>query len=90
MAETQLIRQLNRRIGRTTRNTGAYDQLVREMLAENQLAHRDSPPVRLPPAMYGWAEKEAERWIDYLERSDFHVVGDLDELRPVRPPDEPG
>jgi hypothetical protein len=37
-----------------------------------------------------WAEERAERWIEWIEGSGVHVVGDVDELRPVRPAeDEP-
>jgi hypothetical protein len=86
VAETQLIRQLNRRLGRQTRREAQYDGLIREMLAENELVNSTSPPVRLPPDAYDWVEKSAERSIDYLRQSGVNVIGDLDDLRPVRPP----
>jgi hypothetical protein len=89
VAETHLLRQLNRRLDRATRREAAYDALIREMLAQNELVKRESPPVRLPPQAYGWAEETTERWIEYLQQSGVHVVGDLADLRPVRPtPDE--
>jgi hypothetical protein len=44
--------------------------------------------VRLPPERFAWAEERAERWIEWIEGSGVHVVGDVDELRPVRPPDD--
>jgi hypothetical protein len=88
VAETQLIRQLNRRLDRATRREASYDALIREMLAQDRLVGRTSAPVRLPPADYDWVEQLAERWIDYLQQRGVDVVGDLDDLRPVRPPED--
>jgi hypothetical protein len=85
VAETQLIRELNRRLDRATRREASYDALIREMLAQDQLVSRTSAPVRLPPGDYDWAEQVAGRWIDYLQQSGVDVVGDYDDLRPVRP-----
>jgi hypothetical protein len=87
VAEAQLIRQLNRRLDRATRRESSYDALIREMLAQDELVGRTSAPVRLPPGHYDWAEQVAERWIDYLQQSGVDVVGDYDDLRPVRPPE---
>ena len=88
VAETQLIRQLNRRLDRASRREASYDALIREMLAQDKLVRRTSAPVRLPPADYDWAEQAAERWLDYLHESGVHVVGELADLRPVRPPED--
>jgi len=85
VAETQVVRQLNRRMKRATRREAEYDELIREMLAQDQLVRRTSAPVRLPPDRYDWAEEQTERWIDWVRGSGVDVVGDLDELRPVRP-----
>ena len=85
VAETQVIRQLNRRMDRATRREAMYDELIREMLAQDQLVNRESSPVRLPPGRYPWAEEQTERWLEWVRASGIHVVGDLDELRPVPP-----
>jgi hypothetical protein len=85
VAEAQMLRQLNRRLDRATRREASFDALIREMLAEDQLVGRGSAPVRLPPADYDWVEQLSGRWVDYLQQSGIHVVGDLDDLRPVRP-----
>jgi hypothetical protein len=83
VAETQVIRQLNRRMDRATRREKEYDELIRELLAQDRLVHRDSEPVRLPPGRHPWANEQADRWIEWVKGSGIHVVGDLDDLRPV-------
>jgi len=83
VAETQVIRQLNRRMDRATRREAEYDELIRELLAQEQLVRRQSDPVRLPPGRFEWAAEQAERWIDWVKASGIAVVGDLDELRPL-------
>lgn len=85
VAETHLLRQLNQRLDRVTRREQAYDQLIREMLAQNELVKRESPPVRLPPRAYDWVEELTGRWIEAVKAAGYDVVGDLDDLRPVRP-----
>ncbi|MGI8646484.1 MAG: hypothetical protein ACR2JD_09230 [Nocardioides sp.] len=88
-AETEVIRQLNRRMDREARREARFDELIRQMLAQENLVNRDSIPVRLPPARFDWAEEQAASWIDWLETSGVHVIGDVAELCPVRPdPDD--
>jgi hypothetical protein len=87
-AETQVLRRLNRRLGQSARREQDYDHLIRRGLAESELVDLDSPTVRLPPDAYDWAEERAERWLEWIEQSGVHVVGDLAELRPLRPPDD--
>lgn len=89
VAETQVIRKLNRRMKRATRREASFDELIRELLAQDALAQNRSTPVRLPPRMLPWAEGETERWVEWLKGSGVHVVGDIDDLRPLplRPDD---
>jgi hypothetical protein len=87
VAETTVLRLLNKRLGRAARREAAYDHLVRQMLAQDELVKRESPRVRLPPRSRVWVDETTERWIEYLSQSGLHVVGDLDDLRP-RWPDE--
>jgi hypothetical protein len=84
-AETEVIRQLNRRMDREARREARFDELIRQMLAQENLVNRESIPVRLPPHRFDWAEEQAELWIDWLKSSGVHVIGDVAELRPVRP-----
>lgn len=87
-SETQVIRQLNKRMRRVARHEGAYDELIRNLLDQGELVRRESAAVRLPPDRFDWAEERAERWIEWIQGSGVHVVGDVEELRPVRPDPE--
>jgi hypothetical protein len=42
-------------------------------------------PVTLPPDAYDWAEEVAQGWIDWVKGAAVDVIGDVEELRPVRP-----
>jgi hypothetical protein len=85
IAETALIRRLNRRLGQQGLTEHHHTTLVREMLAHQTLAGRKGRKASLPPELYPWAAEIAERWIEWAEGSGIDVVGDLDELRPVAP-----
>ncbi|MEZ5094730.1 MAG: hypothetical protein R2731_00465 [Nocardioides sp.] len=87
--ETELIRKLNKRLDPELRRDPTYDKLVRELLAQQRFSGGPATkPVRLPPEWYDWAEERAELWIDWLEGSGVHVVGDVDDLRPGKPPED--
>jgi hypothetical protein len=81
-AETQVLRALNERIGRTTRNNPGYDALILGMLADETLGGQDSPPILLPPEFHAWARERGERWAEWLEQSGVDVVGDPSDLLP--------
>ena len=83
VAEAALIRRLNKRLGRTVRRDATYDELVRGLLAEQELAGRESAKLLLPPGMHDWVEAESDRWIEWLEQSGVDVIGDLEDLRPL-------
>ncbi|WP_110180915.1 hypothetical protein [Nocardioides solisilvae] len=85
VAEVQLLRKLNRRLGLDLRTEPTYDVLVRQMLAQGELANRESQPVTLPPDRYDWVEAQADEWIRWVAESGIHVVGDVEDLRPRRP-----
>ena len=63
----------------------AYDNLIRELLAQEVLVSREAIPVRLPPDRYDFAEQQAELWIDWIKGSGVDVIGDVEDLRPRRP-----
>ena len=77
--------QLNRRFDRATRREPVYDDLIREKLAQDRLVSGAPRPVRLPPERFDWAEEQAQEWIDWLAASGVDVIGDAEDLRPVRP-----
>lgn len=85
IAETQLIRQLNRRLEMGVRREVTYDGLIREMLAEGELVNRKTVPVKLPHDRFDAIEDQAQIWIDWLTGSGVHVIGDVEDLRPRRP-----
>ncbi|GAA5140734.1 hypothetical protein GCM10023340_01340 [Nocardioides marinquilinus] len=82
VAETVMLRHLNRRIDRVTRREAAFDQLLRDMLAQDQLVNRRSRPLLLPPRLHPWAVERAEAWIEWLAQSGVDVVGDPADLLP--------
>ena len=88
MAETQVIRRLNRRLDRSQRPGGRYDGLIRLMLAESVLVNRDSDRVLLPPDLHPWIAERTEQWIEWIQQSGIDVVGDLEDLRSPAP--DPG
>jgi hypothetical protein len=97
-AESTLLRRLNPRLKAAGLSSEDYRALVRALTVHDTLAQRRRmTPVTLPPDAFDWAAGIAQDWIDHLERTGVDVVGDLEDLRPVRPaadadwsdPDEP-
>jgi hypothetical protein len=87
-AETQVLRALNERIGRTTRNHPGYDALILGMLADETLGGNESRPILLPPQHLDWARERGAAWVEWLEQSGVDVVGDPAELLPEPWPDD--
>jgi hypothetical protein len=89
-AETALLRKLNRRLKKAGLEGADYRRLVRQVMVHDTLAQRKGMTrATLPPAAYDWVEEIAQEWVDWVEGSGIDVVGDVAELRPVRPdPDE--
>lgn len=86
VAETELLRRLNQGLDRTVRRSAPHDRLIENLLVRSELGQRRSRKVQLPPAHYGWARAQSERWIQWLEETGVDVVGDLDDLRTGEPP----
>jgi hypothetical protein len=87
VAEAALVRRVNKRL----RASGGLDReqhvrLVRELVVRQNLAHRPNVlRATLPLEAYDWADGVAEEWIRWVEDAGIDVVGDLQDLRPVRP-----
>lgn len=89
-AEATLIRRLNHRLeGSDAVDHATYRRLVRQRTVHDSLARRPNMvPVTLPPHAFDWAEEVAAEWIEWVKDAGIDVVGDLGDLRPVRP--DPG
>lgn len=88
-AETALLRRLNRRLKQAGLPGDDYRRLVRQLVVHETLAQRPQMTrATLPPSAYAWAEEVAQEWIDWVEGSGIHVVGDVADLRPARPPED--
>ena len=86
-AETALLRKLNRRLKSAGLPSEDYRRLVRQLMVHETLAHRKGMTrATLPPAAYGWVNEIAEEWVEWVEGSGIHVIGDVADLRPA-PPD---
>ena len=86
-AESTLLRRVNARLKEAGLPSDQYRALVRQLVVHETLAARPRmQPVTLPPDAYDWAEEVAQGWIDWVKGANVDVVGDLEELRPVRPP----
>ena len=88
VAETAVLRQLNKRLDRQTRRESAYDGLIRQMLAEEELVRGGSPRITLPPSAYDWVEDRSHQWLEWIEQAGIDVVGDVADLTPSRPADD--
>jgi hypothetical protein len=90
-AETTLIRRFNRRLKQAGLPSEEYRRLVRELVVHQTLAQRPNmAKVTLPPAAFPWAEEVAEGWIESVVGSGIDVIGDVEDLRPVAPPEGEG
>jgi len=88
-AETALLRRLNRRLKKAGLPGEDYRRLVRQLVVHETLAQRkDMTRATLPPSAYPWVEEIAREWVDWVEGSGIHVIGDVADLRPVRPAED--
>ncbi len=83
VAATEVIRRVNERLGGRL-NQREHDKIIK-MTVVQMLAKR-SEPVRftMPDEELGWVTERADACIAELSARGYPVVGDLDELRPVR------
>lgn len=87
-AETEFLRRLNVALG--NRAGRYYDLLVRVRLAESILAERrNAPKARLPRRHHEWIVQRSHEMIESLRAAGYAVSGNLDELLPASPPDDP-
>ncbi len=81
VAETELVRRMNFDVlGMADEH---YDPLVRKVLAEEILGGQ-LPKLVLPDGRIEWVEQRSRRLIGELADVGYHIVGDLEELMPMR------
>jgi hypothetical protein len=82
-AETEFLRRLNQALPEDMPDW-FYTREIKRLLAHDVLRNRRAVtrPV-LPASTLAWAEKQAEGLITGLRETNYHVVGDLAELRPA-------
>jgi hypothetical protein len=86
VAESATLRHLNSRLRQVDLEHADYRALVRQLLVHETLAARTvKEPITLAPQHFDWADQVADSWRDWIVGSGVDVVGDLDDLRPVRP-----
>ncbi|UYM05942.1 hypothetical protein [Solicola gregarius] len=84
-AEARVLRGINTRVRPDAVDAGAYAEFVRDRLVRAMAERADDPiRIRLDPAEYDWVAEISRRWIDDVRARGYDIVGDLDELRPVR------
>ncbi len=83
VAATEVIRRVNERLGGRL-NQREHDKIMKMTIV--QMLARRSEPVRftLPDEEIPWITERADACITELTARGYDVVGDLDELRPVR------
>lgn len=83
VAETAVIRRLNKRLRGSDLSREEQRVLVKEMLVQENLANRvDRRKATLPPKLYPWARRLVDEWVDWVEGAGIDVVGSLEELYP--------
>jgi vacuolar-type H+-ATPase subunit F/Vma7 len=98
VAEASMVRRLNKQLSPKVIPRAVYIDLVRELVVRGALGDRkDSIPVVVPAPRWRFIDTVTGEWLDWIQGAGVDVVGDLDDLVPVRPgpdhvwvhPDEP-
>lgn len=84
-AQTEVLRRLNKRLGRQVAVEGEYDALVRGLANSGSLFSKQGEPTTLPRDAYGWIDELTGRYLEWIQASGIRVIGDLDDLLPKRP-----
>jgi hypothetical protein len=87
-AEVGLVRRVNAALGDQLPNKQRL-RYVKDLLAQRILvAGPNRHKIIAPPDRYAWTHARAEEFIAGIRAGGYDVVGDLEELRPLAPPDE--
>ena len=83
VVQAELMRRVNAAVGdRLTHPRGEYDEHAKKFLAKQVLQSQGGRPARLPDSTFEWCVQASEAVIDRLGTGGYHVVGDLEDLRP--------
>lgn len=85
LESAELMRRLNKVAREERLSPRVYMEELKHRIAKELLAgrSRDESRLALPEAYHEWAREEAARQIESVSRSGVHVVGELEDLRPV-------
>jgi hypothetical protein len=85
LAEAEFLRRLNAALPADLPDW-FYKRHIKQAVDLGALNPRENQPrLTLPPDLRAWAADQAEILITGLQESKYHIVGDLDELRPLPP-----
>ena len=83
VVQAELMRRVNAALGdRLTHPRGEYDEHAKRFLAKQVLLSQGGRPARLPESTYEWCKQASEEIIERLSVGGYHVVGDLEDLKP--------
>lgn len=82
IAQSEYLRRMNAQLSEQLKP--AEHAAVRKLLVRKLGETQPSPSPSLPDNAYKTAELLADRWIDAVTDGGYDVVGDLEDLRPVR------
>jgi hypothetical protein len=86
VAATEVIRRVNERLdGRL--NQREHDKVMKMTVVPQLAKQSQRARFTLPDEQFSWATARADEWVAELGGRGYDVVGDLDELRPVRRPE---
>lgn len=93
VAGIEVVRRLNQRLGGRL-NQPQYDMLVKRTIVQMLATRTETVRFGIPADDMDWVMAKSQEWIDTIGARGYHVVGDLEDLRPrpprtaVRRPDE--
>ena len=83
VAQAELLRRVNAALGdRLSHPRGDYEQQAKLFLAKEVLRPQGGRPPRLPASARDWCTSASEAVIERIASGGYHLVGDLDDLRP--------
>jgi hypothetical protein len=85
MESAELMRRVNGVVRRTSGARRSYNRVFKHQLAKQVLSQRraEESVLTVPRSLHSWIDETAARQVAAVGASGVHVVGDLDELRPV-------